>query len=79
MSDYDGKYCRFGQSLSKREMQVHEMIVEQALSYKIIADKLGITVRTVKFHVRRLHIKLGVKTALEMTVKHYKNELKVAS
>jgi DNA-binding CsgD family transcriptional regulator len=51
--------------LTLREKQVVEAI-EQRLSYKLIADQLGMSVNTVRSHIRAVYEKLQVnsKTAL---------------
>ncbi|MGI4822848.1 MAG: response regulator transcription factor [Janthinobacterium lividum] len=51
--------------LTLREKQVVEAI-EQGLSYKLIADQLGMSVNTVRSHIRAVYEKLQVnsKTAL---------------
>jgi DNA-binding CsgD family transcriptional regulator len=51
--------------LTLREKQVVEAI-EQRLSYKLIADQLGMSVNTVRSHIRAVYEKLQAnsKTAL---------------
>lgn len=54
-------------TLSTREREVLQLISE-GLQYKQIADQLGISERTVKFHRASLCEKLGVKTTQELAV-----------
>lgn len=52
-------------SLSPREMEVMQAILLGQLN-KVIADELGISVRTVEVHRARLFAKMGVKSAIEL-------------
>lgn len=52
-------------SLTLRERQVMERVLSGKLN-KIIADDLGITMRTVEVHRAHLFAKMGVKTAVEL-------------
>jgi DNA-binding CsgD family transcriptional regulator len=47
--------------LTLREKQVVEAI-EQGLSYKLIADQLGMSVNTVRSHIRAVYEKLQVNS-----------------
>ena len=51
--------------LSPRERQVMEQVLAGRLN-KIIADELGITMRTVEVHRANVFAKMGVKTAVEL-------------
>ncbi|WP_085711743.1 MULTISPECIES: LuxR C-terminal-related transcriptional regulator [unclassified Pseudomonas] len=53
-------HCDDESSLSLRESQVLELIASGS-SNRQIADKLFISLHTVKTHVRRIHVKLGVE------------------
>lgn len=53
-------------TLTEREKEVAELISESLLN-KTIADRLGISVTTVKTHRANVFAKLGVKTAVDMT------------
>lgn len=55
-------------SLSQREREVAQLLA-QGLLYKQIAEKLGCSERTVKFHKARIAEKLGVKTPAEIALK----------
>ncbi len=51
--------------LSPRERQVMEQVLAGRLN-KIIADELGISMRTVEVHRANVFAKMGVKTAVEL-------------
>jgi len=53
------------ETLTQRERQVMERVLAGKLN-KVIADELGITMRTVEVHRARLFEKMGVKTAVEL-------------
>lgn len=55
-------------SLSQREREVAQLLA-QGLLYKQIAERLGCSERTVKFHKARIAEKLGVKTPAEIALK----------
>ncbi|MEO5336143.1 MAG: response regulator [Magnetospirillum sp. WYHS-4] len=52
-------------SLSERERQVMDLILEGRMN-KVIADRLGISMRTVEVHRAHVFEKMGVKTAVEL-------------
>lgn len=54
-------------SLTDREMQVVQLLAE-GLSNKLIADRLGISDHTAKFHVNGVMAKLGASTRTEAVV-----------
>jgi two-component system response regulator DctR len=53
------------QGLSAREQEVLSLILEGNMN-KIIADKLGISMRTVEVHRAHIFDKMNVKTAVEL-------------
>ncbi|BAI71581.1 two-component response regulator [Azospirillum sp. B510] len=53
-------------TLTQRERQVMELVVAGRLN-KIIADELGISMRTVEVHRSHVFEKMRVKTAVELT------------
>lgn len=53
--------------LTPQERAVAKLLSEDG-SYKIIADKLGISMHTVKFHLRNIMKKLKVRTGVEIAV-----------
>lgn len=55
---YNIRPAKLGESLTARERAIVELICE-GHSNKIIADRIGISAHTVKFHVFRLCTKLG--------------------
>ena len=55
-------------SLSQREREVAQLLA-QGLLYKQIAERLGCSERTVKFHKARIAEKLGVKTSAEIALR----------
>ncbi len=52
-------------ALSAREKQVMDLILE-GLMNKVIADRLGISMRTVEVHRARVLEKMGAKTAVDL-------------
>lgn len=58
-------------TLTERERQVMTLILEGKYN-KVIADQLGISMRTVEVHRARIFSKMGVRTAVELA-----NRLKV--
>ena len=56
--------ARLGQ-LTARERQVMDLVLAGKLN-KVIADELGITMRTVEVHRAHVFEKMGVKTAVEL-------------
>ena len=53
-------------TLTQRERQVMELVVAGRLN-KVIADELGISMRTVEVHRSHVFEKMRVKTAVELT------------
>lgn len=53
-------------TLTLRERQVMDLVVLGKLN-KVIADDLGVSMRTVEVHRARVFDKMGVKTAVELT------------
>ena len=54
--------------LSKREKDVVNLLLE-GNSNKLIARELGITDRTVEFHLRNVYVKYGVNSRLELVLR----------
>lgn len=52
-------------TLTARERQVMELVVAGTLN-KVIADQLGVSMRTVEVHRSHVFEKMGVKTAVEL-------------
>ena len=53
------------EQLTARERQVMDLVLAGKLN-KVIADELGITMRTVEVHRAHVFEKMGVKTAVEL-------------
>lgn len=62
-------------ALSHKEHQVVDCIVE-GLSYKLVADRLGISINTVRHHIRNIYKKLQVNSKAEIIAKSYKDEIR---
>lgn len=56
------------ETLTSRERQVMDLVLAGKLN-KVIADELGITMRTVEVHRAHVFEKMGVKTAVELAQK----------
>jgi DNA-binding NarL/FixJ family response regulator len=55
--------------LSARELEVLDLL-SQGLPDKLIADKLSISARTVRFHLEHIYAKLHVRSRMEAALKH---------
>ena len=62
------------QELTPRELQIVQCLVE-GLSYKLIADKLMMSVNTVCYHVKNIYTKLQVNSKSEVVAKSLKGEI----
>ncbi len=58
--------------LTLREEQIVKCLVD-GLSYKLIADRLGISVDTVRYHIKNIYAKLQVNSKSEVIAKFLKN------
>ena len=58
--------------LTDREQQVFDLLLE-GRKVKDIAEKLNITDHTVKYFIKRIYIKLNVKSKPELIVRYLKN------
>lgn len=58
--------------LSERESEVLKLLAE-GLSYKMVADKLGLSFHTVNTHARKIYEKLHVASLGEAIAYYYKN------
>jgi DNA-binding CsgD family transcriptional regulator len=54
------EYIKFIPKLTKRELEVIESVLAGALRYKSIASSLNISVNTVKTHLRKIYLTVGV-------------------
>jgi DNA-binding CsgD family transcriptional regulator len=57
--------------LTQREREVYLLVVEEAMTYKDIARRLGIGLETVRRHLANVKDKTGMTTCLELAVRHY--------
>lgn len=55
-------------TLSAKEEQVVQCVVE-GLSYKLIADRMGISINTVRHHIRNIYSKLHINSKAELITK----------
>ncbi len=65
---------RLAAPLSQRELEVLQCLID-GHSYKSIADKLFISVHTVRFHLHNIYEKLHVRSRAELVAKTFKNKL----
>ena len=59
-------------TLSRRELDVLLALTE-GYTYKVIADKLFVSVNTVRFHLRNIYAKLHVRSRTEAVAKALKS------
>jgi DNA-binding NarL/FixJ family response regulator len=64
-----GQMERETEKLSTRELQVLELMAAGLIN-KEIADKLSISLQTVKTHVKRIYVKLHARNRMEAVLKH---------
>jgi DNA-binding NarL/FixJ family response regulator len=62
------------EGLTPKEKQIVEALTE-GLSYKLIADKLGMSMDTVRFHIKNIYRKLHVNSKAEVITKAYRGEI----
>jgi len=63
-----------GEILTPKEKSIVEALTE-GLSYKLIADKLFISMDTVRFHIKNIYRKLHVNSKAEVITKAYRGEI----
>ena len=68
------KTPKLGETLTIKERQVVDGLVE-GLSYKMIAGKLGISIDTVRFHIKHVYRKLHVNSKAEVIGKSVRGEI----
>jgi len=61
-------------NLTPRQLQIVQCLVD-GLSYKLIADKLLITLETVRDHIKNIYKKLEVNSRTQVIKKHLDNDL----
>lgn len=65
---------KFKEQLSERENEIVDALVD-GLSYKLIADRLFISVDTVRFHIKNIYKKLQVNSKAEVIAKALKGDI----
>ena len=60
--------------LTQKEKQIIQALTE-GLSYKLIADRISISIDTVRFHIKNIYRKLQVNSKTEVINKYHKGEL----
>ncbi len=60
--------------LSKKEIEILQLLVK-GYSYKMIAAEIGISIDTVRFHIKKIYEKLHVHSATEAVSKAIKDRL----
>ena len=63
-----GKYNKFIPQLTKRELEVIEAVLAGSLRYKSIASSLNISVNTVKTHLRKIYLTVGINNVEALAV-----------
>ncbi len=61
-------------SLTAREQEVVTGLVD-GLSYKLIADRLGVTIETVRQHIKKIYRKLQVNSKAEVITRSLRGEI----
>ena len=72
--DYFAPKRTYNEPLTAKEQQVITAMVD-GLSYKMIAARLGITLETVRQHIKNIYRKLHVNSKGEVIVKSLKGEI----
>jgi LuxR family maltose regulon positive regulatory protein len=60
-----------GETLTNREYEIYEILISTDFNNQEIADKLFISLHTVKFHAGRIYIKQGVTGRLQLIFKEW--------
>lgn len=69
-----GKSDGYKSDLTKKENEIVNALVD-GLSYKLIADKMKVSIDTVRFHIRNIYRKLHVNSKSEVISKSLKGEI----
>ena len=72
--DYFAPKRTYNEPLTAKEQQVITAMVD-GLSYKMIASRLGITLETVRQHIKNIYRKLHVNSKGELIIKSLKGEI----
>ncbi len=68
------KKVGYKSGLTQKENEIVNALVD-GLSYKLVADKMGISIDTVRFHIRHIYRKLHVNSKAEVISKSLKGEI----
>jgi DNA-binding NarL/FixJ family response regulator len=68
------KSAGYNSVLTQKENEIVNALVD-GLSYKLVADKMGISIDTVRFHIRHIYRKLHVNSKAEVISKSLKGEI----
>ncbi|MBU0474185.1 MAG: response regulator transcription factor [Bacteroidetes bacterium] len=71
---FNPKHNEGQRELSTREKEIVVALVD-GLSYKLVADRLDISIDTVRQHIRSIYRKLNVNSKAEVISKSYKGEI----
>jgi DNA-binding CsgD family transcriptional regulator len=61
----------YGEPLTARQEQIHDLMVNTSLTRQEIADKIFVSKSTVVSHSWLLKVKKGCKTRVELIMKHH--------
>ena len=71
---FNPKHVEGQKELSVREKEIVTALVD-GLSYKLVADRLNISIDTVRQHIRNIYRKLNVNSKAEVISKSFKGEI----
>jgi DNA-binding NarL/FixJ family response regulator len=71
MIEYFNPRSALSEPLSEQEMQIVQFITD-GFSYKLIADKLLISINTVRYHIKKIYRKLHINSKAELISKSNK-------
>ncbi len=71
MIEYFNPRSTLSEPLSEQEMQIVQFITD-GFSYKLIADKLLISINTVRYHIKKIYRKLHINSKAELISKSNK-------
>lgn len=72
--DFKQPAPRYGSILSEREKEIVVGLVD-GLSYKLIADRLSVSIETVRFHIKSIYRKLHVHCRSEVISRSLRGEI----
>uniref|UniRef100_UPI00109FCED1 LuxR C-terminal-related transcriptional regulator n=1 Tax=Ningiella ruwaisensis TaxID=2364274 RepID=UPI00109FCED1 len=67
-----------GMPLSKKELIIYNYLLTD-LTTEEIAEKLFVSIRTVKFHRNNIYVKKGVNRRVQLIVRHYQSIIGIRS